>query len=137
MIYGLKKLIKISFPKNKKLKYFILNNNNIKNISIMEQTMQHVQTIEKRIGWDVESPNIEPVNGEGCVGKGGIDKSYTLEMVIDLASKIPEKPNVIVRTGKKSKWYLKKIELNDIDRKRRPASWSNIENYTMYIIKWE
>jgi hypothetical protein len=82
--------------------------------------------------------NIDPINREGCVGKNGIDKNYTLEQVIQLAYKIEEKPNIIIKAGKNAKWYLKRIPLeilhNEIEKQTK---WRNVSRCTMYIIEWK
>ena len=106
--------------------------------------MEHVNTIKTRRGCDVgwHSTNIEPINREGCVGVRGIDKSYTIDMVIKLAYKIKNKPNIIVRAGRYAKWYLKKVPPNQIEssidkfEKKNPKTKLRRENFTMYIIVW-
>jgi hypothetical protein len=48
---------------------------------------------------------IEPLNRDGCVGKAGIDKKFTLEQVAPLTYEVGA--NIIVKSGKNAKWYLK------------------------------
>ena len=95
-------------------------------------------TIEKRKGCDVgwHNSNIEPINREGCVGKRGINKLYTLEMVMNLAYKMDDKPNIIIKAGKNAKWYMKKIPLNKIDEAVEKQKWRDTSRCTMYIIVW-
>ena len=60
--------------------------------------MEHVKKqIKIRTGVDVgyNGSNIQPIDREGCVGASGIDKSYTLDMVMKLAYKLDNKPNII------------------------------------------
>ena len=100
--------------------------------------MKNFKRIEKIEGCDVgwHNSNIDPVNREGCIGAGGIDKSYTLEMVMDLAYKHPEKPNIIIKAGKNAKWYLKKILPNKINEAIESQKWRDTTRYTMYLIEW-
>jgi hypothetical protein len=101
--------------------------------------MDHFKNIEKREGCDVgyHGSNIEPADGEGRVGAGGIDKSYTLDMVINLAYKMPEKPNIIIKAGKNAKWYIKKCPVNKIDEAIESQKWRDTSRCTMYIIVWD
>lgn len=89
-------------------------------------------------GCDVGWPNIHPKDNEGCVGKGGIEKSYTLDEVIHLAKKMDDKPNIIIKSGKNAKWYIKKGPVDKInDAIKNRQNWSGISRYTMYIIVWD
>ena len=101
--------------------------------------MDHLKAIEKRKGCDVgyHSSNIHPIDREGCVGARGIDKSYTLDMVINLAYKMVEKPNIIIKAGQNAKWYMKKVPLNKIDEKVEKQKWRDTSRCTMYIIVWD
>ena len=108
--------------------------------------MEHVKSFEKRKGCDVgwHNSNIEPINREGCIGKRGIDKKYTLDMVMKLAYKMDDKPNIIVRAGQKNKakWYMKKFPLNRIDEEIEKQQWrqkkrDQLKHYEMWIIVWD
>ena len=107
--------------------------------------MEHVACIRPRKGCDVywgKTYLLHPENREGCVGKAGIDKSYTLEKMVELAYKKEEKPNILVKAGEKAKWYIKKIEPRDIESAIEiVANMKGMENsvkrYTMYIIEWK
>jgi hypothetical protein len=101
--------------------------------------MEHVKNIERREGCDVgwHSSNIQPIDREGCVGTRGIDKSYTLDMVVNLAYKMDDKPNIIIKAGENAKWYMKKIPLNKIDEAIETQNWRDTSNCTMYIIAWD
>ena len=93
--------------------------------------MEHVKNFEKRIGCDLGyHKNIHPKDGEGCVGKGGINKSYTLQQVIDLAYRMEEKPNIIIKAGINAKWYLKKFTPDIIEEERAYFSF-------LFLIKIE
>ena len=109
--------------------------------------MEYVACICPRKGCDVywgTKHNIHPENREGCVGKGGIDKTFTLEQMVELAYKMEEKPNILTKAGINAKWYMKKIEPRDIEseikivtqRKSHPSP-EQLSNYTMYIIEWK
>jgi hypothetical protein len=56
---------------------------------------------------------IEPLNRVGCVGKAGIDKKFTLEQVAPLNYEVGA--NIIVKSVKNAKWYLKRCNPSDID----------------------
>ena len=101
--------------------------------------MQYFKSIEKKLGCDVgfHSSNLHPTDKEGCVGKAGIDKSYTLDMVINLAYKIPNKPNIIIKPGPNAKWYMKQIPLHNIDQATETQKWRNTSHCIMYIIVWD
>ena len=95
--------------------------------------------MEKRIGVDVgyHSSNIHPADREGCVGKNGIDKSFTLEKLVELAYKMENKPNIIIKAGPNAKWYLKRFSKDSIENEIQKQSWRNTSRCTMYIIEWD
>ena len=103
------------------------------------KTMEKVIRMERRDGVDVgfNSSNLEPLNRVGCVGKSGIDKTYTLEQVIQLAYEI--RANIIVKAGENAKWYLKRCDPTEIDAKiEKQQRWRNgTKRYKMWIIEWE
>ena len=101
--------------------------------------MQYIKTIERRTGVDVgyHSSNIHPIDKEGCVGQLGIDKSYTFEMVLELAYKMESKPNIIIKAGKNAKWYLKYFQKDTIEDEIRKQKWRDTSRCMMYIIDWE
>ena len=102
--------------------------------------MEHVKKqIKIREGVDVgyNGSNIQPIDREGCVGASGIDKSYTLDMVMNLAYKMADKPNIIIKGGKKAKWYMKKVPVNKIDEAIEKQKWRDTSRCTMYIIVWD
>ena len=101
--------------------------------------MEHIKTIERRTGVDVgyHNSNINPINREGCVGLEGIDKSFTFEMVLELAYKIQNKPNIIIKAGPNAKWYLKRFQKEVIEEEINKQRWRDTSRCTMYIIEWE
>ena len=101
--------------------------------------MEHIKTIEKRTGFDVgyHNSNVDPINREGCVGCGGIDKSFTFEMVLELAYKIDDKPNIIIKAGANAKWYLKRFKKEVINDEINKQTWRDTRRCTMYIIEWD
>jgi hypothetical protein len=100
--------------------------------------MEYVRNYEKRFGVDVgyHSSNIDPIDREGCVGKRGIDKTYTFEMVLQLAYKIEDKPNIIIKAGPNAKWYLKKCPKELIEHNSDKQKWRDPSRCIMYIIDW-
>jgi len=82
--------------------------------------------------------NLHPADREGCVGKAGIDATYTLDMVKTIAYKMPEKPNIIIKSGKDAKWYIKKCPKDNIIREielmRNSSFCENSLRCTMYVL---
>jgi hypothetical protein len=102
--------------------------------------MEHITLMEKRIGADLgyHESNLRPANDEGCVGKSGLDKNLSLEEILEIAYKMKEKPNVIIKAGTRAKWYLKRCPKNLIDAEiEKQRSWRNISRSTMWIIDWD
>ena len=103
--------------------------------------MEHVKQFEKHIGCSVgygPATNLYPANGEGRVGAEGIDKTYTLGQMIELAYKMPEKPNILIKAGPNAKWYIKKYDPSVIkDEIEKQKKWRDISNQIMWIIEWD
>lgn len=101
--------------------------------------MENIKSIEKRRGVDIgyHSSNVHPRDGEGCVGKRGLNKLLTLYQIIDIAYKMEEKPNIIIKAGKNAKWYLKKCDTKLIDSAIQTQKWRDTSRCIMYIIEWE
>ena len=103
--------------------------------------MEFVRNYEKHDKTDLKKhDNLHPINGEGCVGKSGIDKTYTLDMVMKLAYKMPDKPNIIIKAGKNAKWYIKQCPVDEIyteiEKMRYSKFWKDALLATTYIIEW-
>jgi len=96
--------------------------------------MNHIKTMEKRNATDIgyTKDNIVPY-------KKGIDKTMTLEQVIQLAYEIDA--NIIVKAGKNAKWYLKKFDPCQIEDKidETVNGWraDNVRRCTTWIIEWD
>ena len=102
----------------------------------MDSIMKNIISIEKRKGVDIGYKyKTEPLNMEGRVGKDGIDKTFSLEKMIELARKSGS--NIIVKGGKNAKWYLKKCLKNKLDDEIRKQEWRDTSRATMYIIEWD
>ena len=102
--------------------------------------MEHINLIEKRIGADLgfNESNLHPGNGEGRVGKSGLDKNLSLEKILKIAYKMDEKPNIIIKAGPCAKWYLKKCAKNLIDSEiDKQRNWRDISRCTMWIVDWD
>ena len=101
--------------------------------------MEHIARMEKRICADLgyHESNLHPKNGEDCVGKSGLDKSLSLEKILEIAYKMDEKPNIIIKAGPKAKWYLKRCPKKLIDESiEKQRRWRDISRSTMWIIDW-
>ncbi len=102
--------------------------------------MEHITLMEKRISADLgyNDSNLRPANDEGCVGKSGLDKNLSLERILEIAYKMDEKPNIIIKAGPRAKWYLKRCHKNLIDAEiEKQRCWRNISRSTMWIIDWD
>ena len=101
--------------------------------------MENIRTIEKRYGVDVgyHESNLRPNDGEGCVGKCGINKTFTLEQVIQIAYKMSPKPNIIIKAGPRAKWYLKRFARDEIEEEIEKQKWRDTSRVIMWIIEWE
>jgi len=101
--------------------------------------MENIRRLEKRIGVDIgyHESNLHPQNRDGCVGKSGIDKTYTLEQVIRKANEMNPRPNIIIKAGKNAKWYLKRFPKNEINAEIEKQSWRDTSRATMWIVEWE
>jgi len=101
--------------------------------------MNHIVMMERLTGVDVgyHSSNMHPADREGCVGKNGIDKTLTLERVIELAYKMESKPNIIIKAGPNAKWYLKRFSKEVIEEEIKKQSWRDTSRCMMYVIEWD
>ena len=82
--------------------------------------------------------NLHPEDGEGRVGKQGIDANYTLDMLKVIAYRMPEKPNIIIKSGINAKWYIKKCPndeiIREIENMRNSVYCENARRSTMYVL---
>ena len=101
--------------------------------------MEFIKSFQKRIGVDIgyTNDNLHPINKEGCVGKSGIDKNFTLTQMIELAYSMKEKPNIIIKAGPNAKWYIKKFDVKILENEIKKQSWRDTSRCIMYIIEWE
>jgi hypothetical protein len=105
--------------------------------------MEHLINFERRTGVDLGyygRMDLYPKDVDCRVGKRGIDKSYTLVKMIEIAYKMEEKPNIIIKSGKNAKWYLKKIAKEELESeivKHQNCKNNNTSRCTMYILEWE
>jgi hypothetical protein len=100
--------------------------------------MEYVKEIRQGVDAGYTSSNLYPSNGEGRVGKHGIDKGYTLEQVILLARSMEEKPNIIIKAGENAKWYLKRFSKENLPSEiEKQQQWraERVARCTMYIIE--
>lgn len=101
--------------------------------------MEYIKTFQKRKCVDIgyTNDNIHPVNGEGRVGKSGINKEFTLPQMVELAYSMEEKPNILIKAGPNAKWYLKKFDTKVLDSEIEKQNWRDTSRCTMYIIEWD
>ena len=107
--------------------------------------MEHIKTLRKieraDVGWHRD--NLQPINREGCAGKG-FDKTLPIEALIKIASKMNPRPNIITKTITKrapftGQSYMKLFPLDNIDEqieKRRNGAFG-CDKCVMYIIEWD
>jgi hypothetical protein len=101
--------------------------------------MEHVMTLKKVTSADVgyHGSDIYPKDCKFRVGKRGIDKSLTLDKIIELAYGMEEKPNIIIKAGPNAKWYLKSFPKDKIQCEIEKQKWRNISRCIMYIVEWD
>jgi hypothetical protein len=97
--------------------------------------MDHIKIDHADLKW---GKNLHPADGEGRVGKHGIDANYTLEMVKAIAYRMPEKPNIIIKAGKNAKWYIKKCPndeiIGEIEKMKNSIYGENARRATIYVL---
>ena len=103
-----------------------------------DTTMGHkswkVKEVKKGVDIGYTSSNMRPEDGEGCVGKHGIDKTYSFDQVREIAYRMNPRPNIIVKGGKNAKWYLKYFPEETIEHEIEKTKWRSCPNHTMYIM---
>ncbi len=97
--------------------------------------MEHIKIDHADLKW---GKNLHPADGEGRVGKQGIDATYTLDMVKAIAYRMPEKPNIIIKSGENAKWYIKKCPKDEIageiEKMRNSVYSENARRSTTYVL---
>ena len=98
--------------------------------------MEHFTSIQRRDSTDLGfiSQDLEPLNGVGRVGRSGIDKTFKLHQVIELAYEI--KANIIIKAGPNAKWYLKRCPIDKLEGEIAKQAWRNTKRSTMWVIEW-
>lgn len=100
-----------------------------------KHTMDYIKIEHADLKW---GKNLHPADGEGRVGKQGIDANYTLDMLKAIAFRMPEKPNIIIKAGKNAKWYIKKCPKNEIiieiEKMRNSVYGENTKLATTYVL---
>jgi len=98
--------------------------------------MEHIRSIVRRDATDVgyHESNIRSLNDVGKVGKRGIDKTYSLARVLELAREVDA--NIIIKAGKNAKWYLKRFPVDDLDREIAKQDWRNTSRCTMWVVEF-
>lgn len=100
--------------------------------------MEHIQSYRRLKGVDIgHGDDLHPVNGEGRVGKSGMDKNLTLSEILEIVYNMEQKPNILIKAGINAKWYIKNCVPSEIDSKIEKQNWKDTSRCTMYIIEWE
>jgi len=102
--------------------------------------MEHIESFQRRDGVDIGfgiKDEMHPLDREGCVGQAGINKDFTLLQMIELASRMEPRPNIIVKGGPRAKWRLKKFQPHEIDGGIERQRWRNTSGHKMWVIKWK
>tara|TARA_A100001037_G_scaffold304412_1_gene341133 strand:+ start:1453 stop:1761 length:309 start_codon:yes stop_codon:yes gene_type:complete len=102
--------------------------------------MEHFKNIEKRLGCDIGLINcdLHPEDGEGRVGKSGLDKTLKLNEILEIAYKMNDpRPNIIIKGGKNAKWYLKYCRIDKLDKEIEKTKFRDTSRCTMFIITWD
>jgi hypothetical protein len=106
----------------------------------LAQTMTELVTkLEKRIGVTVgykDTSTYDAIEHEGRVGKHGFDANLRLDKMIEIASRMENRPNIIVKAGVNAKWYLHLVPIDNIDADIDKQRWRDTVNSTMWIIEW-
>ena len=97
--------------------------------------MAHIEIKDADLNW---GKNLHPADGEGRVGKQGINANYTLDMLKEIAYRMPEKPNIIIKAGKNAKWYIKKCPKDEIiieiEKMRNSVYSESAKRSTTYVL---
>ena len=101
--------------------------------------MNFVKLVEKFNGADIgyHESNVYPDNGEGRVGKAGLDKNLSLAEIMDIAHRMENKPNIIIKGGKNAKWYLKRYPKEKINGGIDKSKWRDTSRCIMWVVEWD
>ena len=116
------------------MKYFSIFLSTIQ-IQDNKHKMEYIKEVRQGVDAGYTSSNLHPANGEGCKGSQGIDDNLGLEQVIELARRMEEKPNIIIKAGKNSKWYLKRFTMEQLPHEIEKQQWRDTSKCTMIIIE--
>jgi hypothetical protein len=106
----------------------------------MDFLTKYVKKLEIKEGADAgyHDSVVHPANGEGRVGKRGINAKYDIVRVFELARTMDPKPNIILKAGPTAKWYFKIIPIQTLDEEiQKQQSWRDTSRSTMYVIEWK
>ncbi len=98
---------------------------------------KYIKEVRRGVDVGYTSSSLHPADGEGRKGKQGIDGSFTLEQVIALARRMPDKPNIVIKSGVNAKWYLKRFPLEELEGEIVKQQWRDTSRVTMYVIENE
>ena len=96
--------------------------------------LSELEYFEKRNGVDVGYNNSNLPHPNYPDSKKGYPKNLQLEEVIKLAKDI--NGNIVIKAGKNAKWYIKKINLENINKEIEKQNWRDTSRYSMYILKF-
>jgi len=100
--------------------------------------MQHITRLEKRLGVDLRGGgDLHPSDGEGRVGKSGLDKNLTLQEIFEIVYRMEVRPNIIIKAGVNAKWYIKRCAKELIDEGIAKWHWRDTSRGTMWIVEWD
>ena len=118
---------------NKKLRNFLFFLSTLQTQT--QSSMEYIKEIRHGVdaGYGADC-NFHPANGEGRKGKHGLDQNLTLEEVIKIARSMEEKPNIIIKSGEKAKWYLKRYTMEELPAEIEKQQWRDTSKCTMYIL---
>ena len=70
-------------------------------------------------------------------GARGFLKTLTLGEMIGIASRMEERPNIIVKAGLNAKWYLKSFPKERIDEEfENNRTREGVKNCTLWVWEW-
>ena len=64
----------------------------------------------------------------------GYNKHFKLDKIVRIAKDL--KANIIIKTGKNDKWFIKKCPKEFIQNEIEKQKWRDTSDYTMYIIEF-